>query len=307
MAEVSRCGLVALVGAPNVGKSTLMNALVGHKVGIVSPKANTTRVVVRGVRQEGTAQLVFVDTPGLNTSTKAFDRQLVQQARGSLADADVVALVIDATRGFDAQAKALAESFAAKPDMQVYVLVINKMDKLTPRSKVLELMTAAQAYGCFTEVFAVSATKGGGVDDIAPALAKLLPEGPWLFAPDQATDMPLPLRLAEVTREKVMLNLHEEVPYAVGVVTTLLADDEAPVLVQQTLLLARDAHKPLVLGKGGGMLKRIGSAAREEMQTLLGKGVRLELQVEVKPRWLEQQNLLAEMGVLNMDTGDGDA
>lgn len=292
----TRCGLIALVGAPNVGKSTLMNALVGSKVGIVSPKANTTRVVVRGVVCEGTCQLVFVDTPGLNQSTKAFDRTLVQQARGSLRDADVVALVIDAARGFGGQAQDLVNDF--KKSSQQHVLIINKIDTLQPRSKVLALMAKAQEAGCFSRVFAVSASKGSGVEDIIPGLLEVLPEGPWLFAPDTATDMPLPLRLAEVTREKVMRNLHQEVPYAVGVVTTLLADDETPVLVRQTLLLAREAHKPLIIGKKGEMLQRIGSAARQDMQDMMGVGVRLELQVDVKPRWLEQQGLLGEMGVV---------
>lgn len=295
----TRCGLVALVGAPNVGKSTLMNALLGSRVGIVSPKANTTRVVVRGVVMHHTAQLVLVDTPGLNHSTKAFDRALVQQARGSLRDADVVMLVIDALKGFDAEARALVENF--KQGGQTYVLAINKMDKLTPRSKVLELMTLAQQAGCFARVFAVSASNGGGVDDIIPQLAPLLPEGPWLFDPAMRTDMPLPQRLAELTREQVMRFLHEEVPYAIGVVTTALDEQAAPVQVNQTLILAREAHKPLVIGKGGAMLERIGTAARAAMHEVLGRGVRLDLHVEVRERWLEQQDLLRDMGVVADD------
>lgn len=291
----TRCGLVAIVGAPNVGKSTLINALVGEKVGIVSSKANTTRVVVRGVIAQGPNQFVLVDTPGLNTSQKAFDRALVQQAQGSLSDADVIALVIDASRGFDDRAMDIIRII--KDGKRKAVLIINKVDKLNPREKVLVLMTKAAELDCFAEVFAVAAADvakkgGGGVKDILPRLVAHIPAGPWLFPADLATDMPLPQRLGEITREKVMTFLHEEVPYAIAVVTDDVDDSAKPVLVQQRILLAREAHKPLVIGKGGLMLQRIGTAAREDIQSILGTGVRLELHVEVSPDWQERAHLL---------------
>ncbi|MFZ2587814.1 MAG: GTPase Era [Alphaproteobacteria bacterium] len=295
----TRCGLIALVGAPNVGKSTLINALVGERVGIVSSKPNTTRIVVRGVVTEGATQFVFVDTPGLNTSAKAFDRALVQQAQGSLAEADVVALVIDAGRGFDDRAMDIVARI--QQGKRTAVLIINKVDRLVPRERVLPLMTRAAELGCFAEVLAVAAANvnkkgGGGMKDVLPRLAKYVPEGPWLFPADMATDMPLYQRLAEITREQVMTYMHEEVPYAIAVVTDSVDDSGMPWLVQQRILLTREAHKPLVIGKGGSMLGRMGTAAREVMQDVLGTGVRLELHVEVSPDWQERAHLLYPAG-----------
>lgn len=289
-----RCGLVALVGAPNVGKSSLMNKLVGEAVGIVSPKPNTTRISVRGVAVQGNAQVVFVDTPGLNTSKGAIDRALVQRAQGSAAEADVVALVIDAMKGFDDRAKDLL----AKVGKGVPVaLIINKVDKLQPRSKVLALMTQAQEIGRFSAVFAVSATTGGGMKDVLPGIAALVPEGPWLFPPGQVTDVPLPVRLAEMTRAVAMRYLHEEVPYSVAVLPVEIDDSEKPMLVQQLVVVGRAAHKPIVLGAKGAMLKRIGTQARQEMQALSGVGIRLELEVEVREGWTEKLEMLNALGM----------
>lgn len=289
-----RCGLVALVGAPNVGKSSLMNKLVGEAVGIVSPKPNTTRISVRGVAVQGNAQVVFVDTPGLNTSKGAIDRALVQRAQGSAAEADVVALVIDAMKGFDDRAKDLL----AKVGKGVPVaLIINKVDKLQPRSKVLALMTQAQEIGRFSAVFAVSATTGGGMKDVLPGIAALVPEGPWLFPPGQVTDVPLPVRLAEITRAVAMRYLHEEVPYSVAVLPVEIDDSEKPMLVQQLVVVGRAAHKPIVLGAKGAMLKRIGTQARQEMQALLDVGIRLELEVEVREGWTEKLEMLNALGM----------
>ena len=297
--SATRCGLIAIVGAPNVGKSTLVNALVGEKLGIVSPKANTTRITVRGVITQGANQFILVDTPGLNSSQKAFDRALVQQAQGSVAEADIIALLIDAARGFDNRAMDIVA--AIQKGQRKAVLIINKIDKLNPREKVLALMTRAAELNCFAEVLAIAASNvekkgGGGVKDVLPRLAAHLPEGPWLFPADQTTDMPMPQRLAEITREKVMLNLHEEVPYAIAVVTDDIDDTSKPLVVNQRILLAREAHKPLVLGKGGSMLQRIGTAARMDMQDILGTGVRLELHVEVAPDWQERVHLLYPAG-----------
>lgn len=290
-----RCGLVALVGAPNVGKSSLLNALVGEAVGIVSPKPNTTRISVRGVATQGNAQVVFVDTPGLNTSKGALDRALVQQAQGSAAEADVVALVIDAAKGIDDRAKdILAKVGKGVP----VVLVINKVDKLNPRSKVLGIMEQAQEIGRFSTVFAVSATGGGGMKDVLPGIAALVPEGPWLFPPGQVTDVPLPVRLAEMTRAVAMRFLHEEVPYSVAVLPVEIDTSGKPWVVQQLVVVGRAAHKPIVLGAKGAMLKRIGTAARQEMQEVLDKGIRLELEVDVREGWTDKLEML---NALRMD------
>ncbi len=299
----TQCGLVALVGAPNVGKSSLLNALVGQHVGIVSPRANTTRLVVRGVVSHNTAQVVFVDTPGLNTSSKSFDRMLVQHARGALEDADVVALVLDAAKGFDARARDIMNS-AKDRKHQKMVLILNKIDTVQPRSKLLALMTEAQEAGLFSEVFAVSATKEtrekGGLKDILPRLARLMPESPWLFPPEQTTDMPLPLRLAEMTREQAMRHLREELPYSVAVLSESIEEPEDkayPLEVNQRIVVARETHKGMVVGAGGQMLKSIGSAARETMQEVLGRRVRLNIVVRVEENWAERQGLLNEMGL----------
>jgi GTP-binding protein Era len=289
-----RCGLVALVGAPNVGKSSLMNALVGESVGIVSPKPNTTRMSVRGVAVHGNAQVVFVDTPGLNSSKGALDRALVQQAQGSAAEADVVALVIDGAKGFDDRAKDLLAKVGKGVPV---VLIINKVDKLKPRSKVLALMTEAQEIGRFSTVFAVSATGGGGMKDVVPGIAALVPEGPWLFPPGQVTDVPLPVRLAEITRAVAMRFLHEEVPYSVAVLPHDIDDSGKPWVVQQLVVVGRAAHKPIVLGAGGSMLKRIGTAARQEMQEIVGMGIRLELEVEVREGWTDKLQMLTALGM----------
>jgi GTPase len=300
MTETStRCGLIALVGAPNVGKSSLINALVGARVGIVSNKPNTTRLLVRGVVTTGANQFVFVDTPGLNTSKTSLDRLLVHNARAALADADVVVVVIDAAKGFDARAKELMERHDAK---QTMVLILNKIDTVQPRSKLLKLMEQAAAAGVFKEVLAVSALKDsaskGGLRDVLPMLARHLPAGPWLFPPEQNTDLPQPIRLAELTREQAMRQLREELPYSVAVVTEDIETAPDGVLeVHQRVLVARENHKGMVVGKGGSMLESIGTAARLAMQEVLGHKVRLKLLVRTEADWAERQALLTDIGI----------
>ena len=296
MMDVTRSGIVALVGVPNVGKSTLLNKLVGEKVGIISPKANTTRLVVRGVVTQGSAQIVFVDTPGLNTSTKAFDRMLVQQAQGALADADLVMLVIEARKGLDGRTREIMDLCRkmAKPT----VLVLNKVDMVQPRSKLLPLMQQVADTGAFIEVFAIDAVRGKGVDDIVPRLAKRLPEGPWFFPPDTVTDVPVAMRLAELTREKAMLFLQQELPYGLTVLPKEMGEDEKGLMVvQQDILVSAERHKGMVVGQKGAMLQRIGSAARADIQEVLGRPVYLDLSVRVEARWQEKLNLLQELGL----------
>lgn len=295
-----RCALVALVGVPNVGKSTLMNALVGEKVGIISPKPNTTRVTVRGVVTEGDVQLVFMDTPGLNRSGKAFDRRLVQQAEGAWADADVVVYLMDATKTgrLDEHKVTLQRHQNAG---QKVVVVLTKVDLVKDKKALLPVLAEMNGWGV-DAVVPLSAMKKKGVDDLLHELMKMAVDGPWLFPAGQVTDMPLALRLAEITREKAMRLLHEEVPYSVGVITQQMEEredegEEAPWLIQQQILVAKEQHKAMVVGKGGQMLKSIGMQARKDMQEILGAGVRLELHVKVAERWLEREEWLREMGV----------
>lgn len=322
----SKSALVALVGVPNVGKSSLINALVGEKLGIVSPKPNTTRVVVRGVLTQGAHQLILMDTPGLNRSSKSFDRRLVQQATGALNEADIVVILCE-TKGLRSGDDGAVASrwpqekdwaVAAKNRKQKVVVCLTKIDLLKDKKALLPVMTELGSWGVDAVVPLSAMKKDAGIGALVAELVRLAPEGPWLFPAGQVTDMPLPLRLAEITREKAMRLLDQEVPYGVGVVTEAISgletasyghqdvnsadtdgegEEEGPVLVQQQLLIAREQHKPIVLGKGGAMLKEIGTQARKEMQSILGRGVRLELHVKVAERWLEREDWLREMGV----------
>lgn len=305
--EDMRCGLIALVGVPNAGKSTLLNAIVGEKVGIISNKPNTTRVTVRGVVTEGNNQMVFMDTPGMNRSAKAFDRRLVQQAAGAAAECDILVILCDGAlgeRGLSPEMKQLAE--AGKARGQKTVVVITKIDKYKDKAKLLPMLTKLNDWGldAIVPVTAIKAnidgasTKGSGVDRLLVELTKMLPEGPWLFPPEQVTDMPMPLRLAELTREQAMRQLHQELPYSVGVITTSVNEEEdGSMLIHQQLLVGKEQHKPMVLGNGGQMLKKIGMYSRTEMEKILGKHIRLELHVKVAERWAEREQWLREMGV----------
>jgi GTP-binding protein Era len=293
MAE-TKCGLIALAGVPNVGKSSLLNALVGEKVGIVSAKPNTTRVVVRGVVNRLDNQFIFVDTPGLREGQKGLDRLMVQQARGAVEEADIVCYLAEATH-FSSKTLRIDDKSSSKK-----VLVLTKVDKITPKSRLLPLLEEAGGLGIFDAIVPVSVRGGGTVEGLLQALVGLLPVGPWLFPGGfkGATDAPLALRLAELTREQAMNRLHDEVPYGLAVLPAGMEEPEGgPLLVRQTIVVTRDSQKPIVLGKGGAMLKAIGSAARQEMRKVLGRGVRLELHVEVDPRWAERADVLRELGL----------
>lgn len=293
-----RCALIAIVGLPNAGKSTLLNAIVGEKVGIVSPKPNTTRVTVRGVMTREETQLIFMDTPGLNRSDKSFDRRLVQQAKGAWAEADAVVFVMDATKGTKGQ-KDVLERYRGQG--QKLIVVVSKIDRVKDKKALLPLLSEIQTWGVDV-VVPLSAQKANGVEALVGELMRSAQEGVWLFPAGQVTDMPLPLRLAEITREKAMRLLGQEVPYGVGVITQVYEErdadgEEAPVLIKQQVLVAKEQHKAMVVGAGGQMLKKIGMTARKEIQEILGKGVRLELHVKVAERWLEREEWLREMGV----------
>lgn len=290
-----RCGLVAVVGAPNAGKSTLVNALVGQKVAIVSPKAQTTRVRLMGVAIEGEAQLLLVDTPGIFETRRRLDRAMVSAAWGGTTDADLIALVVDAKTGLSKKIQALVESLAERREPKVVIL--NKVD-VTPKGELLELATKLDAALSPETIFMVSATTGDGVADLKAALAARMPEGPWHFPEDQVSDATDRMLAAEVTREQLYLKLHAELPYASAIETEKYEErKDGSVVIHQQILVGRPTQKAIVLGKGGSMIKQIGAAARAELSELLGKKVHLFLHVKVKPDWEEDRGLYQEIGL----------
>jgi len=290
-----RCGLVAVVGAPNAGKSTLVNALVGQKVAIVSPKAQTTRVRLMGIALEGTAQIMLVDTPGIFEARRRLDRAMVAAAWEGTTDADLIALVVDAKTGATARVRALAETLKARPEAKVVIL--NKVD-LVRKEKLLELAVAFQEMLDPRAIFMVSATSGDGIADLKKALADAMPAGPWHFPEDQVSDATDRMIAAEVTREQLYLQLHAELPYASAIETEKYEERrDGSVAIHQQILVARDSQKAIILGKGGARLKEIGSRARAELSALLGRKVHLFLHVKVKPDWEEDRSLYREIGL----------
>jgi GTP-binding protein Era len=282
-AGAPRCGFVALVGAPNVGKSTLLNALVGAKVSIVTPKAQTTRAPVRGIAICGNAQVIFVDTPGIFAPRRRLDRAMVQAAWAGTDDADLVALMIDAKKGFDEETRAIAEKLRSAPGKKV--LVINKID-LVPRESLLAVAAEADKLGLFERVFMISAATGNGVDDVLRYFAEAVPAGPFHYPADEISDVPMRLMAAEITREKVYLRLHEELPYQSTVETDSWKElKDGSVRIEQTILVARESQRKIVLGEGGRMIKSISMDARKEIAAALEKKVHLFLHVKVRDDW----------------------
>lgn len=290
-----RCGLVAIVGAPNAGKSTLVNALVGQKVAIVSPKAQTTRVRLMGIAIEGDSQLLLVDTPGIFETRRRLDRAMVSAAWGGTTDADLIALVIDAKMGLSKKIEALVEGLAERREPKIVIL--NKVD-VTPKGELLELATKLDAALKPETIFMISATTGDGVADLKAALAARMPEGPWHFPEDQVSDATDRMLAAEVTREQLYLKLHAELPYASAIETEKYEErKDGSVVIHQQILVARPTQKAIVLGKGGSMIKEIGASARAELGQLLGRKVHLFLHVKVKPDWEEDRGLYQEIGL----------
>ncbi|WP_066707996.1 GTPase Era [Celeribacter ethanolicus] len=303
MAETTRAGFVALIGEPNAGKSTLLNRMVGAKVSIVTHKVQTTRARIRGVAMEGDSQIVFVDTPGIFKPKRRLDRAMVSAAWGGAADADVVVLLIEAhkgiTEGVEAILAALDEHSNPK---QKIALAINKID-MVDVEKLLALAKDMNERRSFVETFMISAEKGKGVDDLRKWLARELPEGPWLYPEDQIADLPMRMIAAEITREKLTLNLHQELPYQLTVETEQWEErKDGSARVDQVIYVSRDGHKGIILGKRGETIKRISRAAREELAEFLGRKVHLFLQVKVRPNWLEEAERYGEMG---LDFKDG--
>jgi len=293
--ENTRCGFVALIGAPNSGKSTLTNALVGAKVSIVTHKAQTTRGPVRGLVLVGDAQVVLVDTPGIFQPKRRLDRAMAQAAWERAADADIVALIIDAARGLDNKLAPIVEHL---PNIKrPTIAVLNKID-LVKKPDLLRLTADLLALKAFDEVFMVSALTGDGVDGLKTHLAAAMPPGPWLFPADQLSDATLRQTAAEITREKLFLRLHEELPYALTVETTEWKElRNGSIRIEQTIYVERESQRRIVLGAKGTMIKEIGSTARTEIAELAGVPVHLFLFVKVRERWGEDPERFREMGL----------
>ncbi|MGH6847326.1 MAG: GTPase Era [Methylocella sp.] len=289
------CGFVALIGAPNCGKSTLINRLVASKVSIVSRKAQTTRGTVRGIALEGAAQIIVVDTPGIFAPKRRLDRAMVAAAWGSSADADAAALLVDVYRGIDAEVEAILGRLpqcAAKK-----ILVLNKIDTVEP-PKLLELAARINGALPFAQTFMISALRGHGVAKFKQQLGALMPNGPWLYPEDQISDMPLRLLAAEITREKIFDRLHDELPYSSTVETELWQDmPDGSARIEQTIYVMREGHKKIVIGEGGRTIKAIGTAARKDIIESTGQKVHLFLFVKVRENWLDDSERYREMGL----------
>jgi GTP-binding protein Era len=291
----ARCGLVAVVGAPNAGKSTLVNALVGQKVAIVSPKAQTTRTRIMGIAIAGEAQILLLDTPGIFEAKRRLDRAMVAAAWGGAADADLIVLVVDAETGFSRRIREMVEQLKARREPKM--LVLNKVD-LVRKDALLGLATELGGQLDFEEVFMVSATSGDGIADLKRALAARVPEGPWHFPEDQVSDATDRMLAAEVTREQLYLQLHAELPYESAIETEKFEErKDGSAAIHQQILVARDSQKAIVLGKGGTRIRAIGEAARKQLSELLGRKVHLFLHVKVNPKWEEDRGLYREIGL----------
>jgi GTP-binding protein Era len=299
--EATRCGFIALLGAPNVGKSTLLNELVGSKVSIVSPKVQTTRSRVLGIAMAGAAQIVFIDTPGVFAPKKRLERAMVSAAWGGARDADDIVVLVDARRGIDKETRMILDRLREQGKQAV--LAINKID--TGRRDTLLALTAEldrerleNGDALFSDTFMISALTGDGVSDLLDCLVKRVPEGPWHYPEDQAADMPLRLLAAEITREKVFLQLSQELPYAVAVETEAWTDrDDGSTRIDQIVYVHRESQRMIVLGKSGRRIKAIGSAARQDLEQMLERRVHLFIHVKVREGWQDDRDRYADLGL----------
>ena len=303
MAE-QRAGFVALIGEPNAGKSTLLNRMVGAKVSIVTHKVQTTRARIRGVCMEGDAQIVFVDTPGLFRPRRRLDRAMVAAAWGGAADADIIVLLVEAHRGLTEGTAAIIDAMKDRiPQGQQVALAINKIDRVKAENLLALAQKMNDAFP-FVETFMISAEKGYGVDKLREWLASQMPKGAWFYPEDQIADLPMRMIAAEVTREKLTLRLHEELPYQLTVETEKWEDrPDGSTRIDQVVYVARDGHKGILLGHKGETIKAIGQAARADLMEFLDRPVHLFLQVKVRPNWLDEPDRYSEMG---LDFKDGD-
>ena len=294
--DARRCGFIALIGAPNVGKSTIVNALVGQKVAIVSPKAQTTRTRLMGVAMEGDTQIVLIDTPGIFAPKRRLDRAMVAAAWSGAADADLAVLIVDASRkSRDPDTDAIIAGL--KQQNRKAILVLNKID-IVQREKLLAQAASFNAEGIFTDIFIISAETGDGVDDLMNALAQRMPEGPHHYPDDQVTDAPMRLLAAEITREHLFRQLHQEVPYALTVEPETWEDfQDGSVRISQVIYVERANQKPIVLGKGGQRIKAVREAAQAEIQQLLDRKVHLFLHVTVREKWADDRAHYKDLGL----------
>jgi GTPase len=291
----TRCGFVALIGAPNVGKSTLVNALVGSKVTIVSRKVQTTRALIRGIVVENRGQIILVDTPGIFAPKRRLDRAMVSTAWSGAHDADLVCVLLDAREGLDEEADAIFAKL--KGVAHPKILVINKVD-LVPREKLLGLAKAANDRLAFTQTFMISALSGDGVDDLRRTLAAMVPPGPFHYPEDQMSDAPIRHLAAEITREKIFQKLHQELPYRSTVETESWTErNDKSVRIEQTIFVERESQRKIVLGKGGATIKSIGADARKEIAEIIEQPVHLFLFVKVRENWGEDPDRYREMGL----------
>jgi GTPase len=290
----TRSGFVALIGAPNAGKSTLINQLVGTKVSIVTHKVQTTRSQIRGIVIEDRTQIVFVDTPGIFAPKRNLDRAMVTSAWSGAGDADIVALLIDAERGLKGDALAILEKLQTVKSRKI--LLLNKIDRV-PREMLLALTQSATATTNFDAVFMIAAINGNGCETMVKWIANALPEGPWYYPEDQISDLPMRMAAAEVTREKLMLRLHQELPYSSHVETESWQETAKSVRVEQVVYVEREAHKKIVIGAKGQTLRAIGEAARKELTEMVEKPVHLFLFVKVRENWVNDPERYREMGL----------
>jgi GTPase len=288
-------GFVAVLGAPNAGKSTFINHVVGAKVSIVSAKVQTTRTRVLGIMMADQAQLIFVDTPGIFNPRKRLDRAMVAAAWGGAKDADMVLVIVDCATGYDQNTQKIVAGL--KKQTRKAVLVLNKID-LIEKPKLLDLTTQLNDEAVFSEVFMISALNGNGVDELVAHIASAVPEGPWMFPPDQISDMPARLLAAEITREQVYHQLHQELPYAATVETESWEEKkDGSVAINQVIYVERDTQKGIVLGKGGAKIKSISSAARRELGEILDQEVHLMLFVKVRANWGDDPDRYSDWGL----------
>ena len=293
--ESQKCAVVALIGAPNAGKSTLVNQLTGAKISIVTHKVQTTRARIRGIAIEGESQLVLVDTPGIFAPKRRLDRAMVDAAWGGARDADITLLLIDAAKGLDSEVKNILKGLENVGGPKL--LILNKVD-LIKKEALLQLTGKISEFAGFDETFMVSALKGDGVSDLKSYLAEHAPAGPWLYPEDQISDAPMRQLAAEITREKLTLRLHQELPYASTVETTRWKELKGGrVRIEQTVYVMRDSQKKIVLGKNGQTIKSISMEARKELSEIMGVPVDLFLFVKVRQKWGEDPERYAEMGL----------
>ena len=300
---MTQAGFIALIGEPNAGKSTLLNRMVGAKVSIVTHKVQATRARIRGICMEGAAQLVFVDTPGLFKPRRRLDRAMVAAAWGGAMDADIVVLLVEAHRGISSGVQSILDQLKELGDRRV-ILAINKIDRVKSDA-LLALTQQLNAAFAFEKTFMISAERGHGVPDLRAWLGQELPEGPWLYPEDQIADLPLRMIAAEMTREKLTLRLHQELPYQLTVETESWEErPDGSARVDQVIYVVRDGHKGILLGNKGETIKAVSKAAREELEGFLERRVHLFCKVKVRQKWLEDAARYSEMG-LDFRDGNG--